>query len=317
MRALRATALLTLDMLRRFLREGMVLRSLVFPVVLAAGSMALTILAVVMLFGTNDNVAISTALQHDAMITELEAGDWKLIRTDDPRAMVATGDAIVGTDGETIWLFRSSADALAVEGVIRTHLPASWKPGQRSIKRQTTRRVRGGRILVQFIGGLFAFYGVVFGAGSVARDRDQGTLEAELAMPIPMWVHGLSRWLAGSLLLSLFFALGVAVFDALLGLEDPMTLLLHGSAASTGATAIGLVVIGRAGLESGFGGPMAAGLITVVFLLQAGVTMRPIGALLPVASLAAQSDQGWPPLLMSILWGLVATWLFTRRSTVR
>ena len=85
--------------------------------------------------------------------------------------------------------------------------------------------------------------GVVFGAGSVARDRDQGTLEAELSMPVPMWLHGLARWLASSLLLSAFFVLAVGIFDSLLGLESATRLILHGSAACAGATAIGLVVM--------------------------------------------------------------------------
>jgi hypothetical protein len=319
MSALRATTLLTLDLLRRFMREGIVLRSLVFPIALSWGTIAVTVCAVV-LFRAPANVVLAMDMTipeghtEAALLAELEESGWPIERVADPHAWVSSGRATVGTDGETIWMHRASADALAVEGVLRNHLGSSWRTSSRMKKRRLQRSARSGRILVQFIGGLFAFYGVVFGAGSVARDRDAGTLESELAMPVPSWVHGFSRWLAGTLLLSLFFALAVGIFNSLLLLEAPYTLALHGAAACGGASAIGLVVIGRSGLEAGFAGPMSAGLVAVVSLLSFGVGNRVVGAWLPISSLLARSEDGLTPLLMSLAWGVIATAIFTRRT---
>lgn len=319
MNTLRAITLLTLDLLRRFLREGIVLRSLVFPVGLAWGTIAATVFAV-LLWRAPASVVLANDLHlpdsttEEALLADLEASGWPIMRTDDPKTWIQQGRGTVGSDGKTIWMHRTGADALAVEEVLRDHGRADWKLATRGHTQRVQATAGSSRILMQFVGALFAFYGVVFGAGSVARDRDQGTLESELAMPVPTWVHGLSRWLAGTLLLSMFFSVSVFVFASLLPFEAPLTVVLHGVAACGGATAIGLVVIGRSGLEAGFAGPMSTGLVMVVSLLSFGLANRTVGAVLPVASLLARAPDGWTPVFVATLWGLIATAIFTFRT---
>jgi hypothetical protein len=313
----RALALLTVDMLRRLLREGVVLRSLVFPVGLAATAMILTVVAVVLLRPPG-TLALTPEAATPAILAEAEAGGWPVVQVDDPHALVIAGSAAAATDGRTIWTYKASAEALRLESLLRRNLNAGWRiePPTKQGRTNRARSERGTRHLLQFIGALFAFYGVVFGAGSVARDRDEGTFDAELVTALPMWVHGAARWLAGSVLLSAFFAFSVILFDAFIGVAAPVSLAVHGAAACAGSTAIGLVVIGRAGLENGFAAPMSAGLVIVVTLLSIGLKLDLQVAWLPVASLLTDDISGAAALATSVTWGVAGTALFTWRSTV-
>lgn len=314
MNPLLALPILTLDLMRRLLREGIVLRSLVFPVALTTLAMMGTVLALVMLRPPG-TLALTPGASTASLVAAAEAEGMPVVTTDDPAAWVRDGRALAATDGETIWLYKAGTEAVRMDGLVREHLPgARWRPAARPGRAQRERSDRGARHLLQFMGALFAFYGVVFGAGSVARDRDAGTLEAELATALPIWVHGAARWLAGSSLLAVFYGFSVLLFDAFLGVPDPTHLILHGAAAAGGSTAIGLVVIGRHGLDSGFAGPMSAGLVVVVSLLSVGLSMKSVGQHLPVASLLAVHQPGPSVVGMSVLWGGVAVLAFVYRS---
>lgn len=317
MNVAQALALLTLDLLRRLLREGIVLRSLVFPVALTLGSMVLTVVAFVLLRPPG-TLALTAETTTPALLAAAEAGGWPVIQVDDPKAAVESGRAAASTDGQTIWTYKASAESLRLEALLRDHLDAAWRIEAPAAQGRTNRARsrRGTRHLLQFIGALFSFYGVVFGAGSVARDRDEGTFEAELVTALPMWVHGAARWLSGTLLLSLFFAFSVVLFDSFIGVPRPTALMLHGAAACGGATAIGLIVIGRAGLENGFAAPMSAGLVMVVSLLSAGISLGDAAHWIPVASLVTDDQSGLAALAASLGCGVLGTVMFTWRSTV-
>ena len=261
------------------------------------------------------HLVLSPDLEVPALEAEVEELGWHVTRDPDPGAVVDRGGATAGTDGTTLWLYRGGANGLRIEGVVRRHFGASWRPDNASGRAEAMRSKEGARHLVQFIGALFAFYGVVFGAGSVARDRDEGTLEAELSLPVPMWVHGVSRWLAASTALVAFYTLSVLVFHALLGLDDPMGLTLHGSAAAITATAIGIAVIGRAGMH-GFAGPMSAGLVIVGTLLGFGLTSPRLAVVFPIASLVARDHTAGPALVLSAIAGMLAVAVFRLRATV-
>jgi hypothetical protein len=133
---------------------------------------------------------------------------------------------------------------------------------------------------------------------------------------VPHVVHGLSRWAAGTLVLAGFYALSVWALHALMGVGDVTGLVLHGVAAAGGATAIGLLVIGRSGLDKGFAGPMSAGLVIVFALLSTGIAQGRGGAILPIASMLVRDASPWPPLLASLLSGVVAAVVFARRTAV-
>src|SRR5690606_3153972 len=120
---------------------------------------------------------------------------------------------------------------------------------------------QSGLVMVRLLAALFAMYGVVFGAGLVARDRDEGTLEAELALAVPRWVHGAARWIAASALLATFFGLAVQILAAFVGLPDTAATMRHGTAATSAAAAIGIAAVGRGGLRTGFSSTLAAGML--------------------------------------------------------
>ena len=116
-------------------------------------------------------------------------------------------------------------------------------------------------------------YGVVLGAGLVARDRDQGILEAEFSMPVPIWMHAASRWIASSLVLTIFLFFAIATFTAFLSMPDQGAIMRHGLAGTMASSALGLLVIGKGGLNQGFSGPVAAGLSTATFICGLGYAL--------------------------------------------
>ncbi|MCB9663026.1 MAG: hypothetical protein H6732_02860 [Alphaproteobacteria bacterium] len=316
MNALRALVLLTLDGIRRLLREGIVLRSLTFPVVLALFAVGGTVIAVLLL-QPPPRLAIPPALDASPLAADVRADDWEVLVTDTPEEAVVDGTAALATDGTTLWIGAGGHPPLRLEAIVRTHLQTRWRPVQPPKRRAAEiQESEAPRQLAVFIGALFALYGVVFGAGSVARDRDEGTLDAELSTAVPHVVHGLARWLAGSLVLGGFYGLSVALVDAIMGVQDALQLALAGLASCAASTAVGLGVIGRAGLDRGFAGPMSAGLVAVFSVLSAGLADRAAGAYLPIASLVVR-DASWPiPLGVACAMGIVASLAFARRTAV-
>jgi hypothetical protein len=170
-----------------------------------------------------------------------------------------------------------------------------------------------GALFSKLVAILFTLYGVVFGLGMVARDRDDGTLEAELALPLPHWVAGATRWLSATLVLSLFYAYSVILFDAIIGVADRGAMIRHGMAATGGATALGLVAVGKAGIKQGFSGPLAGGLTATMAVMGIGLAQPDIGSYLPLASLFA-GGSGWIPVGVSLGLGVLASWIFSVRS---
>ena len=307
--------MLTLDLTRRFLRERLILRSLVFPAALAILTIVITV-GVVVWQRPPPAAAVTPEFASEAWLAEMKANKRIVFVTDDPRALVEDGTASLGTDGHTLWTGNGGQPYLPLEAPIRERLGTTWVPADTSEqRRKQIASNRPSANLMRFIAGLFAFYGVIFGAGSVARDTDEGTLDAELSTAIPTWVHGFARWAASTLVLSLFHALSALLFDSLLGVERLVPVIAHGTAAVGTATAIGLVVIGRAGMGRGFAGPMSLGLVLVVMILGLGMgDDTPVAPYLPIASVLAERDS-LVPLFVSLLTGFLAAHLFAWRTT--
>lgn len=311
---LRATALLTASLIRRLLREGLVVRSLVWPSGLASGVLLLT-LAVVALLRTAGAVAVSEAAPaavRDAVVAE----GWEVVDAADGARvaeLVRDGDAWAGTDGATLWLRGESADALVLESRLRGLRGSAWTPAAERPTQGAAATTAAGARIVRILLPLFALYGVVFGLGMVARDRDDGTLDAELSLPVARWVPGAARWLAGTAVLTAFVAYAVALFDAILGVAESGALVRHGFAATGGAVAVGIAAAGRAGLKQGFSGPLAFALTTTAGLMAFGAGSPSLGRWLPMASLAAGGD-GWVPAALATLGGAIAALGFAWRS---
>lgn len=314
-RGLRAVAWMVPDGVRRLLRETMVVRSLTFPSALTAAVIVGTVFALV-LYRPPAVLAVTPEAAVPELLQEADAGGWPVLEVADPEAAVHEGYAAVGTDGETVWTHKGGTEVMRLDGIVRRAHGAGWVPVMTSDRALRSRGHRGARNLLQLLGALFAFYGVVFGAGSVARDRDQGTLEVELALPVPLWVHGAARWLSSTLVLSAWWAFTILLFHALLGAEEPWALLRHGVAASSTSVAIGLMVIGRGGLARGFAGPLSAGLVAVVSLLSYGVSTKGADQYVPIASMLSSGASGWTSLGVATLIGLGGVALFTWRGTV-
>lgn len=310
-RDLVALGSLTASLTSRLLREGLVMRSLIWPTGLTAGTLFATLLVLVML-QTPSSLAVSTDLAPELEQAMLDEG-WTVARVADPAAMVFEGDAWAGTDGQTLWLRGGGNSAARLEGLLRERRGARWRPtGQVELPMAADTKASGS-LLVRMLLLLFTLYGVVFGLGMVARDRDDGTLDAELSLPISGWVPGAARWLAGTLVLTAFLAYAVAIFDGILGVESPAALVRHGFAASGGAVGLGIAVIGGAGLKQGFSGPLAFALTGAAGMLGLGGALPEIGRWLPIGSVLAGGD-GWAPAIGALGCGLLAAVGFAFRA---
>jgi len=308
-RTLRALVLLTLTAARRLLREGMVLRSLVFPGLIVLGTLTVTVTLIAVLQPARW-IAV-TAETPPAIIAALEAADLQVATTDSPRAAVQSNGYSTATDGRTVWMSLSSATGLEVEEIVRTQADAPWIPRPTHRRPNVTSGEQNGRTISRVLGLLFVMYGTVFGLGGVARDRDDGTLEAELALPIPRWVGGLARWIASTAILSLFYGLCVLMIAAVVGVAEAGATARHGAAACGGGVAVGLAVAGTAGLKQGFSGPFATAVTGVSALAALGGATGT--GWLPIASLFG-GGSGWASVGMAILFGSGAAALYGART---
>ena len=148
-----------------------------------------------------------------------------------------------------------------------------------------------GDVACRLVGLLFVLYGVVFGLGGVARDRDNGSLEAELALPVPRWVGGLARWIASSLVLGAFYAATVLLFSSMFPVRDCGAVVRHGVAAASVGVALGLSAVGSAGLKNGFSGPLAVAMTGATGLASVGAALTL--AWMPIASLLTNGSGPW------------------------
>ncbi len=310
MRDVRALAALTHILALRLLREGMVRRSLLWPTALTAGTLIGTLVVFASLEG---HVAVGVLPGLPEEITaELEARGYELELVADPEAAVRDG-LWAALDPPTLWTNDRGARALELESATRELMGASWRPTARTPLPRVRESGTNGTLVCRLVATLFALYGVVFGLGMVARDREDGTLAAELSLPIARWVPGAARWTAGWVLLSIFYALCVGTFDALMGLSDPGATTRHGAAACGAATALGVALVGRAGLRQSFAGPFAMGMTAATGLITLGATSPSIGQWLPLASVYSEGS-GWVPLALTLVCGGLAALGFSLRA---
>ena len=308
-RTVRALGLLMAASIRRLMREGMVLRSMVWPSAVVLGTLTSTI-AVLAIYRPTRDVAVAPDLD-PALIEAFQAADFDVHPTDDLRGAVEGGWVPFATDGRRLWVRASSTTPLEVEQVLRIHLDSPWYPAPPMDRPNLEAAQRMGRIISAILGMLFVMYGAVFGLGSVARDRDDGTLEAELALPVPRWVGGVARWLASLLVLSCFYALCVVMLAAVIGVRDPAATIRHGIAASSAGVSMGLGVVGTAGLKQGFSGPFAAVMTMVTVLASLGLAGM---GWVPVGSMFAWSASGWSALASAVVLGIAACAIYAKRT---
>ncbi|TVQ87099.1 MAG: hypothetical protein EA397_19300 [Deltaproteobacteria bacterium] len=295
--------------LQRLLRESMVRRALGFPVILVGATLLLTLLVVGVFRGPS-------VLTHDHPLPDheqatLRAEGFTLRHHASPRESIASREAVFAVQSAR-WYTDGSRQAIEAERVVRQSRGASWWPRPAPLP-GIEASVHQGVLMASLILAIYALYGVVFGAGMVARDRDEGNLEAELSLPIPSWLHGASRLLAATLILGTWMALGVSFITALIGTVDPWALGRIGASAALGSVAIGLGSVGRSGLKTGFAATLATGLSMATGLFGLGYALPEVGEWLPLASIIA-GGSGWGPMASATLLALLAIGLFTWRT---
>ncbi|MBN2799002.1 MAG: ABC transporter permease subunit [Deltaproteobacteria bacterium] len=310
-RAWRALAALVLSLWLRLAREGLVVRAILFPLLLSAATLTAT-LGVVVMVAPLQTVAMTPAAWEE-LRDDLPAHIFMPYLAEDPKEEVWTRRAWGGTDGHILWLRYGGQRANYLEGVIRRHRDAPWRQAEVfSVSSTETVSVQGGQI-ARIMGALFTLYGVVFGVGMVARDREDGSLAAEFSLPIPRWVPGLARWIAGSSVLAAFFAYSVLLWSALFGVDEVGAIQRSGVAASLASVAVGLLVLGDARMGRGFSGALSKGLMVGAGLLGVGMAWPAVGVWLPIASLTAHGG-GWVALALSLALGPLAAWSLARGS---
>jgi hypothetical protein len=257
----------------RFLRRGVVVRSMAFPAVLGIGTLLITL--VVLAYLRDNRVAMGPdAVELQQLVAD--AG-FQVLVVDEPVAALDDGGAWAAWDGENLHIPPSPL-ALKLEVVIREHLDTTWRPRPyiNSPDVEDT-RVFGFQLSRIFV-VMFILYGVVLGAAAVGRDRDDGSLDAERSTPIPPWMPGASRWMATTLILSGFLLASLFLLAAVWGGTGP-DYLVHSVAATGVASAIG---IGVAAVGRRLSRDLALGLTLVAGLTGLGLWSPhvPIGAVM-------------------------------------
>jgi hypothetical protein len=306
--AIRAAPPLLGATVRRMLREGMVRRALGFPIVITVATLLVTMTVVAVYRGT-PTVFVGPTVD-DVDRAALRAQDLWVREVPDPLDALDGDLAVAAFDGTTL-VVTHSRHALRAEGALRERRGA-WRLRAMPLPGPRFTALQGDRI-AGLLAAIYALYGVVFGAGMVARDRDDTSLEVELALPVPKGVHGVVRWIAAAGMLSAWVALSLTLTWAFLGLTEPGPTMRDAIAAAILAVGLGLASVGRAGLRSGFAGSLAMGLSLTTGLLGLGWFLPDVGAWLPLASIVTGGG-GWAPLGLSVVLGGLAVAVFTWRS---
>jgi hypothetical protein len=298
----------------RLLREPILIRSLLWPPAVVVGALGGTV-ALALALAAPPRVGVTPAAQ--ALGPALTAEGWVVVAVADPDAAVQSGAVSAATDGAAIW---TRGDATAVERVVRRATGDAWYPAPPASDAPAPApapATLGGWDLFavppRLIALLYTLYGAVFGLASVARDRDDGTLQAELATANPWWVFGAARWLAPTLVLGVAVSGTIALIGAILGGDSSSAIFRHAWASVAGATAIGLIAVGHRGMAQGMSTALSAALVAVTALVGIGVRAPQVGAFLPIASLAA-GGAGWYPLGSALLAGGASAVAFARSA---
>jgi hypothetical protein len=311
MRALRALGWLTLAQTAGLLREGLVRRSLGWPIGLVCGVLLATVGAAALVKGDR---SVAVPREADAALAALVAEEgFTVRRAEDPEEAVRRGRAFLGTDGHALWELAPSPEALRLEAALRAAAQAPWTPVVAPESPTVAQTGRSGRAIGRILAVLFALYGGVLGLGGIARDRDDGVLHAELVLPIPRWVPPLARWAAAAGLLTPWFFTAIACLHAILGVSAPAAMAVHGAAGAITAASLGIAAVGDASLRRSFAGPFAAVATVVTGLVTAGDRLGPLGTVLPLASVGSTASP-WPAAALALLSGPVAAAVFAWRT---
>ncbi len=318
---LRALAGLSIAIVLRLLREGLVVRALAWPGLLTALSMFVS--ASVTIAWRNNPVLYTSEAD---LVAPLEAAGFVVTVANDVEATLKDGrsERAVWREGDRIVLGATWGGALTfkAESVLRDLTQERWRlelppPPKRSRDSVELRGVTGA--LAGIVGLLFTLYGVVIGAGSLYRDRASGVLESDLALAVPRWIHAAARLVALSIVLGPALVVSLFIVDALMPIYKLDTWMFAGFLAALLGGALGVALMARADAGRGFSAPLSQALTLSMALISLGFVQPAVGRYLPLVSLgSAFTGADTSPLAMPLVLLLAAAMAadFHRREVV-
>lgn len=283
---LRALRLMVLSLSVRFMREGFVVRALVWPGLLCSLSLVITAGAYAF-FGTTPTIYVT-----DASWTErLEADSFDVRVVEDPETLLRDGEAVraIWRDGETIVLGHALGGraTLIAESIVRELADSPWRIEVPELEARPEDVDTQAGMMAGIIGLLYTLYGVVMGAGSLYNDRSSGFVESELAFARPRWMPAASRVIALSGILVPGLAATLLLISALLPIDRVGTWIMHGGAAAATGGSLGLLLVSRGSIDKGFSAPLTRALMAAMALLGIGWMQPGWAYTLPICSLGA------------------------------
>lgn len=290
---LRALGLMVRALSVRFMREGFVVRALLWPGFLCSLSLIGTAGAYAF-FGTTPAIYVTDA----AWTERLEAESFEVRVVDDPRPLLESGKAIraIWRDGDTLVLGHALGGraTLVAESIVRDLADSPWRIEVPELEARPEDVDTQAGMMAGIIGLLYTLYGVVMGAGSLYHDRSSGFVESELALARPRWFPAASRIIALGGILVPGLAATLLLISALLPIDRVATWILHGGAAAATGGALGLLLVSRGNIEKGFSAPLSRALMGAMALLGIGWMQPSITYALPICSLGAFMGGGEP-----------------------
>ncbi|MEL6341962.1 MAG: ABC transporter permease subunit [Myxococcota bacterium] len=320
---IRPVLALTIAILRRMVRRVMVRRAMIWPGLLSALSLILAV-GVVAFLRTSPEIAVS----EPALAQALSDAGLEVLDDEDPPTAVGAGRAPRAvwrepTDGHIVlqsdlWamVLGGGPDTMRAEAALRELEGAGWRLRPQIPPPNFAGLSQAVRWLAVIISVLFTLYAVLIGLGSIATDRQEGVLEAELSLPLPAWTHAAARLLASTIVLTVSYGSTIALIDALVGLADVALWWTYGIASMVAAAGLGVAMMpGGLGSSGGLTAPLTRGLTACTGLIGFGIVAPAIGGFFPIASLGALSSGAAPSplaLALSLVPPAVATWRFHR-----
>lgn len=283
---MRALAGLTLAVVLRLLREGLVVRALAWPGVLT-GLTLFVVAGFIAVQGREWTVVVEDSTCN----AELEAAGLRVRQDENPENWLLDGGALLAVWRENDgWILGHVFESIALQkahSALRDCLHDAWRFEMLEFERAEADLDRAVAAMLGLLAVLFALYGAVIGAGVLFRDRTSGALEAELALPLPTWMHAAARLLALVAVLVPAAFVSMAIIDALLSAVPIGAWLGAIAAAAITSGALGLTFVAHARMERGFSGALSRTLIVTAGLVALGYSLPAVGAYLPVSSIGA------------------------------
>lgn len=315
-RGVRPLAALTLAVMLRLLREGLVVRALAWPGLLASLALVTTAGAYAA-WGTAPTIAVGS----EELIAPLQAYGFQVKLAEDPETLLREGLVIHAIwREEQRWVLGrawSGRATLKAEAALRDFAADRWRLEIPPLQARPGDVNRQASLMAGVIGLLFTLYGVVMGAGALYRDRSSGALESELALPVPNWMHAGARLLALLLVLGPALVISLLIVSALLVIDNVGLWMLTGTCAALVGGTIGFTLMARAVAAHGFSGPLSRSLTLTMAAMALGWWQPEFGRWLPLVSLGSFLAGTAPSALIApgaLAAVLLATFDFRRRE---